>query len=71
MAGIEAWTLHDLRRTVASGMASLGVNLVVIEKVLNYVSGSLAGIAGVYQRHEYAEEKRAALQLWADHVDTA
>ena len=50
-------------------MASLGVNLVVIEKVLNHVSGSLAGIVGVYQRHEYAEEKRAALQLWADHVE--
>jgi integrase len=66
---IPAWTVHDLRRTVASGMASLGANLVVIEKILNHVSGSLAGIVGVYQRHEYAEEKRAALQLWADHVD--
>jgi integrase len=66
---IPAWTIHDLRRTVASGMASLGVNLVVIEKVLNHVSGSLGGIVGVYQRHEYAEEKRAALQLWADHVE--
>lgn len=66
---IPAWTIHDLRRTAASGMASLGVNLVVIEKVLNHVSGSLAGIVGVYQRHEYAEEKRAALQLWGDHVE--
>lgn len=68
-AGIDGWTLHDLRRTVASGMAKLGVSLVVIEKVLNHVSGSLAGIVGVYQRHEYAEEKRAALQQWADHVE--
>jgi integrase len=68
-AGIPPWTLHDLRRTTASGMARLGVSLVVIEKVLNHVSGSLAGIVGVYQRHEYAEEKREALQLWADHVE--
>jgi integrase len=63
------WTVHDLRRTAASGMAKLGVSLVVIEKVLNHVSGSLAGIVGVYQRHEFAEEKRAALQQWADHVE--
>jgi integrase len=66
---IPDWTIHDLRRTAASGMAKLGVSLVVIEKVLNHVSGSLAGIVGVYQRHEYAEEKRAALQQWADHID--
>ena len=65
----QPWTVHDLRRTAASGMARLGVSLVVIEKVLNHVSGSLAGIVGVYQRHEFAAEKRAALQLWADHVE--
>jgi integrase len=69
LADIDAWTVHDLRRTAASGMAKLGVSLVVIEKVLNHVSGSLAGIVGVYQRHEFAEEKRAALQKWADHVE--
>ena len=67
--GIAPWTVHDLRRTCASGMARLGTNLVVIEKVLNHVSGSLAGIVGVYQRHEFAAEKRAALQQWADHVE--
>jgi integrase len=67
--GIAPWTVHDLRRTAASGMAKLGVSLVVIEKVLNHVSGSLAGIVGVYQRHEFAEEKRAALQQWADYVE--
>lgn len=68
-ADLPRWTLHDLRRTAASGMARLGVSLVVIEKVLNHVSGSLAGIVGVYQRHEFADEKRAALQLWTDHVE--
>jgi integrase len=67
--GVEAWTLHDLRRTTASGLAKLGVSLAVVEKVLNHVSGSFAGIVSVYQRHEFAEEKRAALQQWADHVE--
>jgi integrase len=68
-AEMPPWTLHDIRRTVASGMARLGVSLVVIEKILNHVSGSLAGVVGIYQRHEFADEKRAALQQWADHVD--
>jgi integrase len=48
---IPRWTFHDLRRTVASGMARLGINLPVIEKVLNHTSGSFAGIVGGYQRH--------------------
>jgi integrase len=62
------WHLHDCRRTVASGMARLGINLPVIERVLNHVSGSFAGIVSVYQRHDFADEKRAALALWAKHV---
>ena len=60
--------LHDLRRTAASGMAALGVALPVIEKILNHVSGSFAGIVSVYQKHEYAAEKAEALQRWATHV---
>jgi integrase len=63
------WVLHDLRRTAASGMARLGVNLPVIEKVLNHTSGSFGGVAGVYQRHQFADEKRAALDAWAAHVE--
>lgn len=62
------WRLHDLRRTAASGMARLGINLPVIEKVLNHSSGSFAGIVGVYQRHGFADEKREALEVWGDHV---
>jgi integrase len=65
---IAHWTLHDLRRTAASGMARLGVNLPVIERVLNHVSGSFGGVAGVYNRHSYADEMRRALDLWAAHV---
>jgi integrase len=68
LSGVSDWVFHDLRRTVASGMARLGISLGIIEKVLNHVSGSFAGIVGVYQRHEFAEEKRTALEKWADHV---
>ncbi len=66
---IPDWRLHDLRRTAASGMARLAINLPVIEKVLNHVSGSFAGIVGVYQRHSFAEEKRTALEAWARFVE--
>ena len=63
------WRLHDLRRSAASGMARLGVNLPVIEKVLNHSSGSFAGIAGVYQKHTFSDEKRKALEAWGAFVD--
>jgi hypothetical protein len=59
------WRLHDLRRTVATGLQRLGVRLEVTEAVLNHISGSRGGIAGVYQRHDWAAEKRAALDAWA------
>ena len=62
------WRLHDLRRTAASGMARLGITLPVIEKVLNHSGGSFAGIVGVYQKHTFSDEKRKALEAWADHV---
>jgi hypothetical protein len=50
-------------------MARLGINLPVIEKVLNHASGSFAGIVGVYQRHSFADEKRRALEAWGGFVD--
>ncbi|WP_336418776.1 tyrosine-type recombinase/integrase [Roseovarius sp. D22-M7] len=62
---IPAWTFHDLRRTCATGLARLGIPVRVTEAVLNHVSGSAAGIVSVYQRHDYADEKRAALDAWA------
>lgn len=62
------WRLHDIRRTVATRLADLGVLPHVIEAVLNHVSGHKAGVAGVYNRSTYAGEKRAALDLWASHV---
>jgi integrase len=65
---MPGWRLHDLRRTTASGMGRLGINLPVIEKVLNHSSGSFAGIAGIYQKHTFAEEKRRALDAWGAFV---
>jgi integrase len=65
---IPPWSIHDLRRTVATGLQYLGVRLEVAEAVLNHISGNRAGIAGVYQRHDWAAEKRAALDGWATHV---
>lgn len=62
------WRLHDIRRTVATGLQKLGVPLTVTEAVLGHKGGSRGGIVGVYQRHEYADEKRAALASWGVYV---
>jgi integrase len=62
--GVEGWVLHDLRRTVATNLQAMGVRLEVTEAVLNHVGGSRGGIVGVYQRHQYADEKRKALDAW-------
>jgi integrase len=68
ISGVANWTLHDLRRTMATGLQRLGIRLEVTEAVLNHISGSRAGIVGIYQRHDWATEKRAALDAWADRV---
>jgi integrase len=65
-SGVQGFTLHDIRRTVATGLQGLGIRLEVTEAVLNHTSGSRAGVVGVYQRHKYENEKRAALNAWAD-----
>lgn len=67
-AELKPWRLHDIRRTVATRLADLGVLPHVIEAVLNHISGHRAGVAGVYNRAVYAAEKRAALDLWAHHL---
>jgi len=64
------WTLHDLRRTAASGMAGLGIAPHVVEAVLNHKSGSIKGVSAVYNRYNYAEEKRAALEAWGRYLET-
>lgn len=64
----DAWTVHDLRRTVATTMAEIGIAPHIVEAVLNHASGHKGGIAGVYNRASYDKEKREALTLWGDHV---
>ncbi len=64
------WWVHDLRRTAASGMARLGTPPHVIERVLNHISGSQAGVAGIYNRYGYLPEKRKALEVWAAHLES-
>ena len=67
---VEPWRIHDARRTLATGFQRLGIRFEVTEAVLNHVSGaSRSGIAAVYQRHNWADEKRAALIAWADHLE--
>ncbi|WP_242446137.1 tyrosine-type recombinase/integrase [Sphingopyxis lindanitolerans] len=64
------WRLHDLRRTLATGFQRLGVRFEVTEAVLNHVGGSRAGVAGIYQRHDWKDEKREAMKSWNDHLAT-
>jgi integrase len=66
--GVGGWRLHDIRRTVATGMADIGIQPHIIEAVLNPVSGHKGGIAGIYNRAEYAAEKAQALARWDEHI---
>ena len=61
---IGEWRLHDLRRTGATNLQALGIPIEVTEAVLNHISGTRAGIAGIYNRYKYEPEKRAALEAW-------
>jgi integrase len=66
---IPGWTLHDLRRTAATGMARLNFPPHVVDKVLNHVSGTIRGVAAVYNRFAYLDERRTALEAWGRYVD--
>jgi integrase len=66
--GLADWRLHDLRRTAATGMARLGVSPPIIERILNHSTSSAGPLAKVYQRYDYAKEKREALNAWAMEV---
>ena len=70
LCGVKNWTLHDLRRTFATGLASLNVPIHVTEKILNHVSGTTGGIVAIYQRHNYWAEQVAALNLWEGKLES-
>lgn len=67
-AGVGEWILHDLRRTAATGMASLNIAPHVVDRILNHVSGTIRGVAAVYNRHAYLEERKSALDAWSQYV---
>jgi integrase len=68
LSGVAGWRLHDLRRTCVSGMARLGVSPHIADKILNHQTGTISGVAAVYQRHDFLEERQQALDLWGAHV---
>lgn len=61
LSGVTGWTIHDIRRTVRSKLAELGVPREVARKVLNHEDGK---VDRIYNRHEYLAEKREALEKW-------
>lgn len=65
---LDDWRLHDLRRTGATNLQALGIPIEVTEAVLNHISGTRAGIAGIYNRYKYEPEKRAALEAWGQRL---
>jgi integrase len=67
-AGTASWVNHDLRRSFSTVSARLGIAPYVVEKVLNHSSGSIRGVAAVYNRHGYDAEKRRALDAWGRHL---
>jgi integrase len=66
---LPSWRVHDLRRTAASGMAKLGFQPHIVERVINHISGAQGGLVSVYQRYEYVEERKRAIEAWGSYVD--
>ncbi len=66
---IRSWTLHDLRRSFASGLQRLGIAPHIVELALNHHSGTFSGVAGIYQGHRYAKEVREAFEAWSQYIE--
>ena len=70
-AKLVPWHVHDLRRTGVSLLAGMGFDSIVVDKILAHRPAKLKGVASVYQRHDFAAERRKALEAWAEHVTGA
>ncbi|NQU59179.1 MAG: tyrosine-type recombinase/integrase [Rhodospirillales bacterium] len=70
LSGVDDWRIHDIRRTVTSGMAKIRIAPHVADKILNHQSGTISGVAAVYQRHEYIDERQDALEAWGNYLQT-
>jgi integrase len=66
---LKPWRLHDLRRSTATGLARLGTDIAVVERILNHASGTFRGVVGTYQRHGFDDERRIALGRWGRHIE--
>lgn len=67
-AKVHNWRLHDLRRTMVTYMARVGIAQHVSDRILNHKSGVISGVAAVYQQHEFREERKEALEKWSTHL---
>ena len=65
----EPWQLRDLRRTLVTGMAEIGIQPHIIEACVNHIGGHKGGVAGIYNKAEYEMPKRKAMERWANHVE--
>jgi len=63
--GEKDWRFHDFRRTGVTTLANMGIPPHIADKLLNHVTGTIRGVAAVYQRAEFLAERRAALEAWA------
>ena len=68
--GATDWVLHDLRRTATTGLARLGIAPHIADKVLNHTAGTIRGVAATYNRFEYLDERKAALEAWGRLVES-
>ena len=69
LCGVTDWTLHDLRRTAATNMARLSVLPHVVERILNHSTGTISGVAAIYNRFQYIDEMREALESWEERLE--
>ena len=68
MGDVPRWQIRDLRRTATTVMAEIGIAPHVADKILNHTSGQISGVAAIYNRFEYLDERRAALEAWGRYV---
>jgi hypothetical protein len=68
--GSRGSAVHDPRRSAATGMAALAIAPHVVDKILNHSSGKIAGVARIYNRFSYLQERKAALEAWARHIES-
>lgn len=66
--GVAHFTRHDLRRTYSTGMARIGIAPHVIERLLDHSTGTISGVAAIYNRHHFLPEMRAAVEKWEEHL---